>query len=91
MLSSLKPLEYAFEKLNFTHGVTKLTYTIDMHGTRNITATANPVREQCANCGAFFVDYHGLKGHFADYPAVRRAWHVLAIRRCTRARGRRQT
>ncbi|OAG10258.1 uncharacterized protein CC84DRAFT_1236751 [Paraphaeosphaeria sporulosa] len=68
MLSSLKPLEYAFEKLSSSHAVTQLTYAIDVHGTRSITATANPEREQCANCGAFFADYHRLKGHYADYP-----------------------
>ncbi|KAF2451490.1 hypothetical protein P171DRAFT_401055 [Karstenula rhodostoma CBS 690.94] len=68
VLSSLKPLGYAFEQLSSMHAVTQLTYSVDAHGTRSVTATANPEREQCTNCGAFFADFHRLKGHYADYP-----------------------
>jgi hypothetical protein len=67
MLWNLKPLGYAFEKLSSTHAITQLTYAIDAHGTRSITATANPEREQCTNCGVFFPDQYRLRGHYADY------------------------
>lgn len=66
--ANLKPLGYAFERLSANHAITQLTYAIDVHGTRSVTATANPEREQCSNCGLFFPDRLRLMGHLAEFP-----------------------
>lgn len=68
VLLNLKPLQFVFERLSSTHAVTQLTYAVDVHGTRSITATANPEREQCTNCEGSFANYHRLEGHYQDRP-----------------------
>ncbi|KAF1964475.1 hypothetical protein BU23DRAFT_561918 [Bimuria novae-zelandiae CBS 107.79] len=77
--SNLKPLGYAFERLSAAHAITQLTYAIDIHGTRSVTATANPEREQCTSCGIFVPDRMRLLGHYADFPVQCEA-HGVCLR-----------
>ncbi|KAF2241045.1 hypothetical protein BU26DRAFT_497000 [Trematosphaeria pertusa] len=66
--SHLRPLATTFAHLTTHHAITSLTYSVSPTGTRSITATANPDREQCSTCRQWFPDRRRLELHQWEFP-----------------------